>query len=152
MREHSAISALVLLTLATAGTPGYANKPAIPPTVEQVSGAWVGWMDDSQTLMRCEFRLDGTGACAKSWLKRPAVLAHISRWTLQRFQLRFEARPIDPLADSMKVTGTVDGGRLDIRIVGDGGWKAKASLYREDETLTSLRAVTERMRVPASED
>ena len=149
MRRHWAVSALVLLNLVAADAAGYLNKPAIPPTVEQVSGAWVGWMDDSQTLMRCEFRLDGTGACAKSWLKRPAVLANIPRWTLQRFQLRFEARPIDPLADSMKVTATIHGRRLDVRIVGDAGWKAEASLYREDDTLTSLRAVTERMNVQA---
>jgi hypothetical protein len=114
VRQHWAIPALVLLILATAGAPGYANKRPIPPTLEQISGAWVGWMDDSQTLLRCEFRPDGTGACAKSWLKRPAVLSTIPRWTLHRFQLRFKARPIDPLADSMTVTATVHGGRLEI--------------------------------------
>lgn len=48
MRQQWAIFAFVLLTLVAAGTPGYASKPAIPPTVEQMSGAWVGWMDDSQ--------------------------------------------------------------------------------------------------------
>jgi hypothetical protein len=102
VRQHWAICTLVLVTLVNASTAGHASNPAIPPTVEQMSGAWIGWMEDSQTLMRCEFRLDGTGACAKSWLKG-----------------------------------------------GGGAWKGKATLYREDDTLASLRAVTERMNAQA---
>jgi hypothetical protein len=143
MRSSIIVLALFLFMFMPVQADG--TKVARPPTIEEVTGRWVGYTKDDLNFFQCELRPEGDGYCAIVWLHNEPALYRIHSWILDKSEVTFETEPLDSNEESIFMRG-VAGSHLYLKVGGTSGkWERDLKLYRASEVQSLLDQTTQRL-------
>jgi hypothetical protein len=142
-QKHIVLAALGVMTVAVIA---YAKKIEPPATIDKVAGAWIGFNSDDVYYYRLILNTNGTGMCANTFVRNPAELYRVTKWTLEDYAIDITLEPVDSDAEPIWMKGTTTGGHLNLEIGGKNNeWTRKLKLYRETEVLANYERVKARM-------
>ena len=144
MKRGIIIVAAVATCAAFVGYIVFARSPIDPPKIEELTDTWIGYTNDDLNFYRVTLRKDGTGLCAFVFVREPAQLYEITKWTIKGLDIKFTLKPIDADAEPIYMHGRADGWQLYLTVGGE-GWARDLKLRRQSDVESALKRVTERM-------
>jgi hypothetical protein len=139
---------LILLTLTSA----LADRQLVPPDMNSLQGAWIGFDDNFLTFYRVELNKNGGGVCANTFVDQPPILYVIKRWSINDYQVTINLVPLERGDEYISMKGRADQAavlRLEVSAT-FGGWKRRLELARETELVgknTAARKAIEEFRI-----
>jgi hypothetical protein len=144
MRNAMRLLVLVSVLALAADCATETHKRATPPTVDQLTGAWIGFDGSGGDFVRIELRADQSGYIAM--VAAPNFITHdygvqvykVNRWRLDGWRIACDLSPISSNAESAQATGElfVSALRIDIR-GGKRQWKIESTLHMESRVEQS---------------
>jgi hypothetical protein len=149
MTKRILLVALVLLAAVAVSYLAYARSVVRPPKLEQIAASWIGYTEDDLSLFRLTLRKDGTGSCACTFVREPALLYDVSSWKLSGCSIDVTLKPIDPSAEPIHITGKTDGWHLNLNVQGK-EWDRDLKMYNESDAQSAYRRLYDRMERAAT--
>jgi hypothetical protein len=138
MRNAMRLLVLVSALALAAGSATQTHKRATPPSVDQLTGAWIGFDSSGSEFVRIELRADQSGYLAM--VAPPNFITHdygvqvykVNRWRLDGWHIACDLSPISSNVESAQASGELFVSSLRLNIHGDKrGWKIEAMLLME---------------------
>ena len=122
------------------------EKIVPPPQIDKVADTWVGFTSDDVKYFRLTLNKMEPGMCAYTFVREPAELYRVTKWTLDDYAIDITLEPVDPNAEPIWMKGTTTGWHLNLEIGGKKlKWQRKLKLYRETDVLNAHERVKARM-------
>lgn len=130
-----------------------ADKKAVPPTVKDLTGIWIGFDSDELTFTRLDLRSDLTGYCARvspadTILHHQGVAVYqITKWRIDDWKIEIEMVPLSNAFSVGYVKGEIGLASLKLTFGGpeNGGWKEHPFLQPESRTMISNQETKEKI-------
>ncbi len=122
----------------------YARSVVPPPKVDAIADTWIGFTKDDLNLYRLTLRSDGTGVCAFTFVREPALAYEVTAWKLSGYNVEIVLKPIDPSAEPIRMKGQTAGWHLNLNVSGT-GWNRDLKMYRESEVESAYERIHQRM-------
>jgi hypothetical protein len=143
------LTAIVLVSVVSTA---YAKK-AIPPTLEDLIGVWIGFDDDELVFSRLDLRSDFTGYLARvspsdTILHDYGVSAYrVTKWTVDDWNFGISLTATTSKAESIQMRGRYNGFSLRLKISGTNGlWERNVILNREVRETAANRETGEKIQ------
>jgi len=152
MTRRIILPAVLCLIVGFIGCLAYARSIVPPPTVAQLSNVWIGLTKNNLYFYRLELHEDGTGLCASAFVDEPAQLYEVTKWSVKKYKIKIELKPIDKYSDATCLKGSANGSVLKLEASGkDWCYKQKLQLHLESHIKQQYNHVIERMKKHAKD-